>query len=445
MLHNTLEALEMAIVNIIKASIQDKKSIMVPKNTKEIEEIISGKRREAKASWWGFNSIDSTEALQSAINSGATKVIVEDMGAPWVVDKIQLISDQEIFFEKGALVIAKKGSFKGRGDSLFSASLKSNIILSGYGAILKMHKSDYAGEGYEKAEWRHVININSCSNIRIYGLTLAESGGDGIYLGVDRAGVTNTDVHIKDVICDSNYRQGISVISAKNLLIENCVLKNTSGTAPSAGIDFEPNLPDEELINCIMRNCVSENNEGDGFEFYLNNLNGKSSELSIKLENCRSNGDSVSIRCSVNNGAGDLAVRGIIEFLDCLLENSRNAGIVISNKPAKTGRIRFSNCIISNPSLDDNKRSPIIFNTRRGSTDDIGGVDFDNCIIKDPVERAPVDLENWAGDIGIVDVTGSLAVDRNNVRTYYQLTSELMKGVPDTTNDEDLEALEGLK
>jgi len=42
-------------------------------------------------------------------------------------------------------------------------------------------------------------------------------------------------------------------------------------------------------------------------------------------------------------------------------------------------------------------------------------------------------------------VTGSLAVDRNNVRTYYQLTSELMKDVPNTTNDEDLEALEGLK
>jgi len=29
---------------------------------------------------------------------------------------------------------------------------------------------------------------------------------------------------IRDVVCDRNYRQGISVISAENLLIERCVL-----------------------------------------------------------------------------------------------------------------------------------------------------------------------------------------------------------------------------
>ena len=431
MLYNTQKGLVLAIITIIGTSIcssaQEEKPIITPKDTKAIEEVMSGKRKEAKASWWSFNPIDSTKALQSAINSGATKVIIENMGAPWIVDMIQLASDQEIFFENGAMVMAKKGSFKGKGDSLFTASLKNNVILNGYGAVLKMHKSDYAGEGYEKAEWRHVIDINSCSNIRVYGLTLAESGGDGIYLGVAKAGVTNTDIHIKDVICDSNYRQGISVISAKNLLIENCVLKNTSGTAPSAGIDFEPNLPDEELVNCVMRNCVSENNAGDGFEFYLNNLNGKSAELSIKLENCRSTGDSTSIRCSINNGPGDVAVKGMIEFINCSLENSRNAGIIISNKPANAGRIRFVNCDISNPALNDNKKSPITFNTRHGSTEDIGGVDFVNCIIKDPVERIPINFENWAGDVGVADVTGSLTVDRNNARTDYQVTPELMK------------------
>ena len=378
----------------------------VIKDQKAIEEVTSGKRKEAKASWWGFDPVDSTEALQAAINSGASKVIVEDMGSPWIVDKIQLESNQEVFFEKGVVVIAKKGSFKGKGDCLFNAILKENIILNGYGATLKMHKADYTGDGYEKAEWRHVLTIRSCSNIKVYGLTLAESGGDGIYLGVSKAGVTNKDIHIKDVICDANHRQGISVITARNLLIENCVLKNTSGTAPMAGIDFEPNRADEELVNCVMRNCITENNAGDGYEFYLRNLNGNSTDVSIRLENCRSIGDNSFVRYVINNGSGDVPVKGLTEFINCSFENSRNAGIIIGDKPAWAGRVRFVKCVISNPAKDNPKRSPIIFNSRQNATEDIGGVDFVDCVIHDPLERAPINFESSSKELKVTDITG---------------------------------------
>ena len=399
----------------------------VPGDPKAVEEVMSGKKKEAKASWWGFDPEDATIAMQSAINSGADKVIIENMSTPWVVDKIQLASDQELLFEKGVVVIAKKGAFKGRGDSFFTASLKSNVTLNGYGATLKMHKSDYAGEGYEKAEWRHALSIRSCSNIRVYGLILAESGGDGIYLGVAKSGVTNTDIHIKDVICDSNYRQGISVISARNLLIENCILKNTSGTPPAAGIDFEPNHPSEELANCVMRNCVSENNDGDGYEFYIRNLNGKSADLSIRLENCRSIGDKTSVRYVINNGPGDVAVKGLTEFVNCSFENGRNAGVLIGDKPANAGRIRFIKCAISNPALDNAEISPIVFNTRHGATEDLGGVDFVDCIVRDPVDRIPIDFKDWSGDLRVTDVTGSLTVERDGVKEEYQITPELLK------------------
>jgi hypothetical protein len=46
------------------------------------------------------------------------------MGAPWIVDKLQLASNQKIVFQRGAVVQAKRGAFKAGGDSLFSASLK---------------------------------------------------------------------------------------------------------------------------------------------------------------------------------------------------------------------------------------------------------------------------------------------------------------------------------
>ena len=241
----------------------------VKKNEQAIHEIMTGKRNVARAAWWGYDEKDATAALQAAINSGAKKVIVEKMSGPWIVDKLKLVGNQELFFEPGVVIEAKKGAFHGRADSLFSAwDDVKNLKLIGPGATLKMHRDDYDNpKEYEKAEWRHAINLHGCENVTIEGLTIAESGGDGIYLGAGRNHAPCQNVTIRDVICDKNYRQGISVITAENLLIENCVLKNTAGTAPAAGIDFEPNKPKERLVNCVMRNCLIEDNEGYGIQY----------------------------------------------------------------------------------------------------------------------------------------------------------------------------------
>jgi hypothetical protein len=93
--------------------------------------------------------------------------------------------------------------------------------------------------------------------------------GDGIYLGVGQRGVPCTDILIRAVLCDRSHRQGISVISAENVLMENCVLRGTSGTPPMAEIDFEPNEPGERIANCVMRNCTVADNAGDGFALCL--------------------------------------------------------------------------------------------------------------------------------------------------------------------------------
>ena len=42
-----------------------------------IAQVKAGEITEAKASWWGFNPVDSTDALQAAIDSGAKRVIIE--------------------------------------------------------------------------------------------------------------------------------------------------------------------------------------------------------------------------------------------------------------------------------------------------------------------------------------------------------------------------------
>jgi hypothetical protein len=413
-----------AFVSLLTTRLQGTQA-KIPPNEKAIEEVKQGKRKVAYASWWGFDPEDATEALQAAIDSGALKVVVENMGRPWIVSRtINLRSNQEIVFEKGVIVEAKKGAFLGKGDCLFLAALQRNITIIGYGAVLRMRKLDYTQPPYEKAEWRHALSIRSCENVRVFGLTLASSGGDGIYLGVAKRGVPNSNIHIKDVVCVDNYRQGISVISAENVLMENVVMRDTSGTPPMAGIDFEPNDPTEVLSNIVMRNCVVQNNSGDGFAFYLHNLNSTSRPISIRLEGCRSIGNRRSVSISVGNSK-EKTVNGVIEFVDCKFEGSEGAGIYIAQKPPFGCKVRFVKCEISDAALKQVTQSPIMFASARGNFEPIGGVEFIDCVVRDKVERLPMAFFNPAG-VELTDVIGTLTLIRDGQVTKFELTRELI-------------------
>lgn len=266
-----------------------------------VQEVLAGRRSLASAAWWGFDEQDSTVSLQAAIRSGARKLVIPNMGKPWIVTPLLLESNQEIVFEEGVVVMAREGAFPGKGDSLLTARDKENIILRGPGASLVMRKQDYQKPPYDKAEWRHCLSLRGCRNVRVEGLRLASSGGDGIYIGRgtgDR--IHCQDITIRDVSCEDHHRQGISVITAENLLIENCILRGTQGTAPQAGIDFEPNRPDERLVNCVLRNCVIEHNAGYGILLYLGPLRAESDPISIVVSHCQ-------VR---DNRQGALAIHG---------------------------------------------------------------------------------------------------------------------------------------
>ena len=400
----------------------------VPADQAAIDKAMADRNQPARAVWWGFDPADSTASLQAAINSGVRKLIIEDMGAPWVTDKLTLVSDQEIVFEEGVTVLARRGAFRGSNDALFTAVLKKNITLTGPGATLRMWKQDYADpDKYKKAEWRNVLSIFSCANVNITGLTLADSGGDGIYLGVAKPGVPCSDVVIKGVTCANNYRQGISVISARNLLIEDCVLKDTSGTAPESGIDFEPNKAGEELTNCVMRNCVSENNRGRGYLFALAYLRDSSAPLSVRLENCRSVGNRRSVEWIASNKPGGAGVKGKVDFINCHFENSTDSAIVIRDNSIAGARLRFEKCKIVEPAAQLPDTTPIHFSSNALAADTLGGVHFEQCHIEDAIDRLPMSYKDFSGGTGLAEITGSLRVSHSpDNDVTYQFTQPLI-------------------
>ena len=316
-----------------------------------VAKVASGELREARASWWGFDAADSTAYLQAAINSGAAKLIVEKMPSPWVVTPLKAASNQHIVFEAGAVLLAKRGEFVGRSDKLFAVDGVENVRITGYGATLRMWRDDYArgkdgkGRDYRRGEWRHTLSVSGSRNVFIEGLTLEESGGDGIYISSQTPEKTSRDIVIRDCVCDRNHRQGISVISAENLLVENCVFKNTRGVAPEDGVDFEPNNAGEHFVNCVLRNCVSENNAGNGFEMALSQSRNTTTPCSIRFENCRTVGDCMGIkvrtRCRAEDG--DYPT-GTIDFVGCAVSKPRYEAVEIMQNPENALKVSLTDC-----------------------------------------------------------------------------------------------------
>ena len=340
------------------------------------------------SSFGGFNTEDSTEIIQKALNSGAGKIVFDRQSGPWVSRPVFVRSNTEIVFEDGVELCAKRGAFRQIKESLLSIECATNVTLRGLGkgGVLRMWKKDYQNPPYRRAQWRHTLNIMSSRNVTVENMRFIASGGDGIYLGVKVRGCANTDVVIRNCVCDDNHRQGISVISAENLLIENVVMKNTSGTAPESGIDFEPNAPDEKLVNCVMRNCISKNNKGAGCDIYLAQLDASSEPVTITLENCRSFSNkrpALPVAFRAKNMERGVPKGGFLKVKGCHFADCPARVLTVNNKPAGTMDVLVEDCVFESGRANSKSDAPVMLMTRHFhmpfSTD---GITFKNVEIR---------------------------------------------------------------
>lgn len=360
------------------------------RNPTAIDDLRSGKTRTASAAWWGFNPEDSTEAIQNAINSGAATVIVPYMGQPWIVRPLRLASNQEIVFEPGVILLAKEGEFRGLHESLLFGGEVSHVTLRGYGAALRMRKTDYVGTGYPKSEWRHALDLKGATDVKVLGLSVESSGGDGIYIGStwDNRRVPCSRIIIGDCILRENHRQGISIVSAEHVRIENCAIWDTRGTAPSAGIDFEPDDPSELLSDIEVINCILGGNAGGGFMFGLSQLNATSREVSIRVVNSVVRSSGGSGLCLLLNG--EARPKGSVEFINCTFENIDYAGARCVWNADAPMKVRFANCCWQNVARGASG-APIQLEFHGAATAP-GAFQFSDCYVYDDKPRPAVRL-----------------------------------------------------
>ncbi|MBQ6915424.1 MAG: right-handed parallel beta-helix repeat-containing protein [Kiritimatiellae bacterium] len=285
--------------------------------------------KEVKVSSFGYDPEDSTRFLQAALDSGAERVVVDRQKAPWISKPLFARSNTEIVFEDGAEILAKKGEFMGKYDSLLSCIAVSNVVVRGQGkgGVLRLRRDDYTKPPYQRAEWRHALQLLTSSGITVENMSMCESGGDGVYVGntYGKNGGPCRSVTLRDCVMDKNLRQGISVISVDGLLMERCVMSNTGGALPMAGIDFEPNKSDEVVRNAVLRDCRTVSNKGSGYELAFMSFISNSAPISVTLENCTSDGDACSFRFNGENMRNSGYVSGLVTLRGCRFRNPRGS------------------------------------------------------------------------------------------------------------------------
>ena len=209
---------------------------------------------------------DDTLAIQTALNVSAGEVPVSFQPGTYLIGRLEIPANSTIQLPAGCVL---KDTGKLPGNKRLINITNDNVRILGRGARVEMSRKDYTS-----GEQRHGVFISGAANVYIEGLESSDSGGDGFYIGASARRPFSSDVQLVGVKADNNRRQGLSIVSARNVRVSDSSFTNTSGTPPSAGIDIEPNNNSQFIENVQLENIRTEGNDGAGITMYLNNLAG---------------------------------------------------------------------------------------------------------------------------------------------------------------------------
>ncbi|MGA9651863.1 right-handed parallel beta-helix repeat-containing protein [Pedobacter sp.] len=300
------------------------------------------------ALWWGIvgdGTTEMTTRIQKMVdNPKVVTMYFPKTSSPYRLDYISVPSNKHFVFEDGTEflglgLLGKRGgdSFRIRMWRIFDVE---NVSFRGKASFRDI-KSAYAGPTW--GEQRHIFLIQGSKNVTLEGITAGSSGGDGFYVGGSPTNLYAENILLRDCIADDNKRQGMSVISAVNLLVDNCVFQNTAGIAPGAGIDLEPNAITDRYQNVRFINCKLVNNEGDGMLILFSNNTNSTYPVDIVIENMISVGSEAGLQFANCRGelGGEIVVKNFIS------QNPLSNGIRVRNWSANGPRITIQNPTIT--------------------------------------------------------------------------------------------------
>ncbi|VDH17430.1 Uncharacterised protein [Algoriella xinjiangensis] len=282
--------------------------------------------------------IDYTQNLQKAFNENQN-IVMPNFPIAVNYNGISIPSNRTIEFQsKSSLIVLPNSKDK------YQALLLSNVNnVSITNPNLIGDRNNHIGTS---GEWGMGINILSSSNVKIINPTINNFWGDGIYIGriVNQKSFCN-DIVVSGGILDNNRRNGISIISGKDVTVENITIKNTNGTNPQAGIDLEPNLNDEFLYNINLNNVKTINNKIDGIKLVFYKLTNNNNVL-ININNHNDNGSQFPITLVGVDNLNSNTFSGKVNYTNSNWYNA-NANIRVQRKLSPKLKLNISQTTIN--------------------------------------------------------------------------------------------------
>jgi hypothetical protein len=286
------------------------------------------------------NAADCTVELQAALDSCARTVHVPSLpdGRSWVVRPVSVTCDgQTIDFGASTVLQGMRGQFHKHGAGgmlLFRIQNRSGVTVRGNGgATFRMWREDYGNPKlYNHSEGRHGVAIYGSRNIVLDGLTVTETGGDGVYVSniLGQVGTPNRNVSVLNCNLTGNYRNAMSVISVSGLRVENTTLALSQGTPPEGGIDMEPNSPENLLQDIHLENVTMFGNTQRSLTLSAHALQAAYTPVSITVRNTRIAGGSFGV--SINNGKKGLPPGSSMVLDGLVVSNTSGSGLLLEDK-----------------------------------------------------------------------------------------------------------------
>ena len=203
---------------------------------------------------------DETEVIQAIFDYATSnhKTVLIPEGYTFMVDQI-LIYGKENFAIQGLGTLKHVPDASG---SILKLSLCRDFFIEEINTDGNVEANEtYKGRRLDESEELHSVEIVWCGDFRVGRISDINPAADSLYI----KDVVNGEI---DTLIASSLepcgRNGLSIIKARNLLIDNAKIDNIGVDGMPGGIDLEPNNGTDDINNVVINSAKVRTAHGDG-------------------------------------------------------------------------------------------------------------------------------------------------------------------------------------